>query len=93
MNWKIRAKSYMQPILPTLPKTSKALFSCIVNGSEKPYRRSELIRCECCFLTVHNVCYGIHEDIKTWICDRCQSQSPIVVSNIIKRFCNLYLTI
>lgn len=85
LNWRTRAKSYMQPMLCDLPKTSNALFKGIVKGSGKLYKAADLIRCKNCYLNVHKICYGAHIDINIpWTCDRCENKSSIIVSNINK---------
>lgn len=80
MDWRIKASSLMEPNLPIFPKTSKALYKKALNGSEKT-SRSELIRCEFCYLVVHKVCYGTSINKGTpWLCDRCQLKSLVAVS-------------
>lgn len=70
----------MKPMLPTLPKSSKTLFLNTIKGSDKS-SKTDLIRCNNCYLTVHQVCYGIDVDKSaSWLCDRCEAKSFIAVS-------------
>lgn len=79
LDWQDKASSAMNSTLPNLPKTSKTLFLYTIQGSDKA-SKTDLIRCSNCFLTVHQVCYGIKEDPGTsWLCDRCESNAFIAV--------------
>lgn len=76
----MKATSLMLSNLPTLPKTSKALFKNALNGSDKA-SRADLIRCEVCYLVVHKVCYSTSINKGTpWLCDRCQMKPLAAVS-------------
>lgn len=70
----------MTPSLPNLPKASRTVFFFAIKGSDKS-SKTDLIRCNNCYLTVHQVCYGIHVDtVTSWLCDRCEAKSFIAVS-------------
>lgn len=82
MDWKTQAStelSSMQSTLPKLPKSTKALFRYTLHGFDR-LLKSKLIRCEKCYLLVHKLCYGIHDNISdtSWLCERCQENSVAV---------------
>ncbi|XP_060860643.1 lysine-specific demethylase 4A-like [Metopolophium dirhodum] len=75
LDWQIMAKSF---VLPTLNKPTIVLFLQALSGSDE-ILKEKLIRCEKCFLTVHEVCYGITIDTSShWLCDRCMKNPRLV---------------
>lgn len=60
-----------------MPKPTKAVFRYTLHGCDRPIK-AELIRCQRCYLTVHDVCYGVNGDTTSWLCDRCQTNSLAV---------------
>lgn len=80
LDWRTRAKSLTTPILPGLPKPSKAIFRYALHGNDKSCK-ADFVRCEKCYVTVHRICYG-NDVIKvtSWVCDRCQSVTYVSVS-------------
>lgn len=77
LDWRTKAKSFMNPKLPNLQSPSKAIFKHALCGSEKVFR-ADLIRCEKCYLTVHKLCYGINVDTSNhWLCDRCMKNAML----------------
>ncbi|XP_060856968.1 lysine-specific demethylase 4A-like isoform X2 [Metopolophium dirhodum] len=74
LDWQIIAKL---SVLPTLKKPTKALYKHALSGSDKVFKE-KLIRCEKCYLTVHEVCYGITIDTSIhWLCDRCMTNPKL----------------
>jgi len=70
----------MGPKLPNLQKPTKVLFKQALSGSGEVFK-SDLIRCEKCYLTVHKMCYGINVYTGSyWLCDRCKENPMILVS-------------
>lgn len=66
----------MLPTLPSIPKPTKASFRYALNGCDKLIK-AELIRCQNCHLTVHDVCYGanVQNTGRYWLCDRCEAKA------------------
>lgn len=69
----------MLPPLSALPQLSDCLFGNLAYGT-KNIVKARLVRCDKCFLTVHELCYYGNVEIKQnndkfWICNQCEKST------------------